>query len=173
MEHLGPTLLIALLIGLMLYRRTKKTIGLQKLVRSRLWFRTIVICMIGCLFLYASLLHPMNLIADVVGLACGLILAFYAVRHTEFEKRSDGWYYRTSLWVNIAVLVLLVGRIAFKLLTQAPVDAAASANPIQMYANDPLTIGIFFVLVAYYIRFFTFLLIKHKELDRSDSSALS
>ncbi|WP_239635556.1 CcdC protein domain-containing protein [Paenibacillus sp. H1-7] len=170
-----PTLLIALLIGLMMYRRTKRTIGAQKLVRSRLWFRTIVFGIIGCMFLYASFLHPVNFIADFVGLACGLVLAFYAVKHTEFEKRTDGWYYRTSLWVNIAVMALFIGRIAYKLLYHGAMNAPAPApvNPIEMYGSDPLTIGIFFVLVAYYIRFFTFLLFKHKELNRTDSSALS
>ncbi|UQZ83600.1 hypothetical protein SK3146_02787 [Paenibacillus konkukensis] len=167
MQHLGPTLGIALLVGLMIYRRTKRTIGLQKLVRSRLLFRTVLFAIIGCVLLYAGFLHPVNLIAAAAGLICGLVLAYYAVKHTEFEQRADGLYYRTHLWVNIAVLVLLVGRIAYRVMqmnAQAPMTDPPAGNPMEMYGRDPLTVGIFFVLVSYYIRFFTFLLRKEKEL---------
>ncbi|WP_028548892.1 CcdC protein domain-containing protein [Paenibacillus sp. UNC451MF] len=165
MQHLGPTLGIALLVGFMIYRRTKRTIGLQKIVRSRLIFRIIVFGLLGCMFLYLGVLHPINLLADGVGLICGLVLGHYAIKHTQFERQSDGIYYRTHLWVNIAVLALLVGRIAYRLLvmsSQGAVDYNPSANPMEMYGKDPWTIGIFFVLVSYYIRFFTFLLSKGK-----------
>jgi len=165
MEHLAPTFVIALLIGFMLYRKTKRTVGSQKLVRSRLMFRMILFGVVGCIFLYASVLHPLNFIADLAGLACGLLLAYYAVKHTEFEQRSDGLYYRTATWVNIAVLALLVGRIVYRMLTQGSIDGAAPPDPARMFASDPLTIGIFFVIITYYIRFFTFLLVKQKELS--------
>lgn len=165
MQHMGPTLGIVLLVGFMIYRRTKRTIGLQKIVRSRLMFRIILFSLLGCVFLYLGVLHPINLIADGAGLVCGLVLAHYAIKHTQFEQQSDGMYYRTHLWVNMAVLALLVGRIAYRLLVMQSLGPDAydpSANPMQMYGKDPWTIGIFFVLVSYYIRFFTFLLAKGK-----------
>lgn len=88
MEHLGPTLLIMALIAFGIYRRVKRTIGFQKLNRKRLIFRTTIFGVLGCVFLYAGLLHPIHFIADAIGLAVGLILSYYAIKHIQFEKEK-------------------------------------------------------------------------------------
>jgi uncharacterized protein YacL len=170
MEHLGSTLLIMAIVAFAIYRRVKRTIGYQKLSRSRLIFRTIMFGLLGCVILYIGFLHPINLLADGIGLAAGLVLAYYAIKHIRFEKRADAWYYRTTLWVEITVIVLLLGRIAYKLLSIYMYPAAVAVPPgaaptLEVYTKDPLTVGIFFVLIAFYIRYFTYLLGKYKQLE--------
>jgi uncharacterized protein YacL len=169
MEHMGSTLLIMVIVAFAIYRRVKRTVGYQKLSRSRLIFRTVMFGLLGCVFLYVGMLHPINLVADGVGLVAGLVLAYYAIKHIRFEKREDAWYYRTTLWVEITVIVLLLGRIAYKLLSMYLYNPAAfesgAASSLESYTKDPLTVGIFFVLISFYIRYFTYLLGKHKELE--------
>ena len=169
MEHMGSTFLIMVIIAFAVYRRVKRTIGYQKLSRSRLIFRTVAFGLLGCVFLYVGTLHPINFVADGVGLVAGLALAYYAIKHIRFEKRADVWYYRTTLWVEITVIVLLLGRIAFKLLSiylYNPASFELGASPsLESYTKDPLTVGLFFVLISFYIRYFIYLLGKYKELE--------
>jgi hypothetical protein len=157
------------LIAFGLYRRAKRTIGFQKLGRSRLIFRTVLFGILGCIFLYLGLLHPINLAADGIGLLGGLILSYYAVKHLQFEKRDNGWYYRTHVWVEITVLALLISRIVYKLSSMYLGSPAAfqpgAATSLESFTKDPWTVGIFFVLISFYIRYFTHLLRKQKELD--------
>ncbi|MEK3913200.1 CcdC protein domain-containing protein [Paenibacillus sp. FSL H7-0331] len=179
MEHLGPTLLIMALIAFGIYRRLKRTIGFQKLNRKRLIFRTTIFGVLGCVFLYAGLLHPIHFIADAVGLAVGLILSYYAIKHIQFEKRDDAWYYRTHLWVEVTLIVLLLGRIVYRLLamyylkSDSGMTGAAAAPTLESYTKDPLTVGIFFVLISFYIRYFTYLLRKQRELVAPESHLTS
>lgn len=175
MQHLGTTVGITAFVGFMLYRRFKRTVGFQKLTPSRFRFRITVFGIIGCLFLYLGFLHPLNLIADGVGLVCGLVLSHFAIKHTQLEKREDGWYYSTHLGVQVAVLLLLVARIGYKLLTMytmpPEVLAAANADPAQQFTKDPLTVGVFFVLVSFYIRFLLHLLSEVKRRGNGGDSA--
>lgn len=177
MEHIGSTLLIVALIVFVMYRRVKRTIGFQKLARTRLIFRTVMFGLLGCVLLYMGLLHPINFIADAVGLAAGLVLGYYAIKHIRFEKREDIWYYRTHLWVEVTIIVLLIGRIVFKLLSVYYLPngsglQASAATSMDTFTRDPLTVGIFFVLISFYIRYFTYLLRKHKEFDAPQSNTL-
>ncbi|NHN34564.1 hypothetical protein [Paenibacillus agricola] len=177
MEHLGSTILIMAIVAFAIYRRVKRTVGYQKLSRTRLIFRTVMFGLLGCIFLYVGFLHPLNLVADGIGLAAGLVLAFYAIKHIRFEKRVDAWYYRTALWVEITLIVLLLGRIIYKLLSiylNNPVLFQSGAAPsLDSYTKDPVTVGIFFVLISFYIRYFTYLLGKSKELEPASKLDIS
>jgi hypothetical protein len=169
MQHIGATAGLTVFIAFMLYRRFKRTIGFQKLKRSRLIFRSVLFGLLGGLFLYMGTLHPISFLADAAGLVGGVILSYYAIKHLRFEKRVDGWYYRTHLWIEVGVLVLFLSRIVYRLLSvymqSSGTYPAAGADPMQNMEKDPLTAGIFFLIISYYIRYFIFLLRKEKQLD--------
>jgi TRAP-type mannitol/chloroaromatic compound transport system permease large subunit len=165
-------LFAALFIGFIVYRRTKRSIGFQKFSRKNLLFRTILFGVLGIVILGFGFLHPIHFAADAIGLAGGIILGLIAIRHTRFEKRETGWYYRTHLWVEVAVLVLFLGRIAYRMLFifsegQATAANMSVADPSQ-FAKDPITSGVFFIIVTYYVLYFSYLL---KEEDKLDNSA--
>jgi hypothetical protein len=158
---------VALLIGFIIYRRTKRTIGFQKLSRKRLMLRTIMFGILGLVILGLGFLHPIFFVADAVGLVGGVALGLVAIHHTRFEKREDVWFYRTHLWVEITVLVLFLGRIAYRLLfivSSSSPNAMNPADPSQL-AKDPLTAGIFFVIVSFYLLYFVYLLKEEGKLD--------
>ncbi|NOU93863.1 hypothetical protein GC093_11590 [Paenibacillus sp. LMG 31456] len=173
-RHIAITAGFTVLIAFMLYRRFKRSVGFQKLTRSRLIFRSVLFGVLGCVFLYLGMMHPINFVADAVGMAGGLLLSYYAVKHLRFEKRQDGWYYCTHIGIEVTVLVLFMSRIGYRLIgvyLQDPAAQAAAANSMQDFTKDPLTVGIFFVLIAYYLRYFIHLLRKEKQLDLDTKSA--
>jgi len=161
-----------LLIIWMIYRRTKRTIGFQRLVTRRLKLRIGVFSLIGLIILGFGFVHPIHFIAYAIGLAAGIALGLTAIRHTRFEQRPDGWYYRTHLWVEIAVLVLFLGRVAYRVVFIA-LTASSASNPAAMnpadpsqFTKDPLTAGVFFVIVSYYVLFFGYLLREEAKLEK-------
>ncbi|NRF93893.1 hypothetical protein HQN89_23425 [Paenibacillus frigoriresistens] len=172
-----------LFIGFFIYRRAKRTIGFQKLSRGRLKFRLTLFSILGALIFLLGFVHPIHFIGYIIGLAAGIALGLTAIRHTLFEHRTDGWYYRTHLWVEITVLVLFLGRIVYRLafisLSTNPATNPANMNPVDptQFTKDPITAGVFFIIVSYYILFFGYLLREEDNLgpaplDTADSSDL-
>jgi hypothetical protein len=156
-----------LFIGFFIYRRTKRTIGFQKLSRGRLKFRLTLFSILGLIIFLLGFVHPIHFIGYMIGLAAGIGLGLTAIRHTRFEHRADGWYYRTHLWIEIAVLVLFLSRIVYRLAFISLSSDAANMNladPTQ-FTKDPLTAGVFFILVSYYILFFGYLLREEAKLE--------
>lgn len=162
MHTLGQFAVPALLIVFVLYRRIKRSVGYQKFTPRRMRFRMAVLGIIGILLLVAGYMHPILYLADAAGIACGITLAYFAVRHCTFEWRDQDLYYRTHIWIEMLVLALFSGRIAFRFIFMfSPEGQAMLANdPAQMqqYTRDPWTAFVFFIIVAYYIWYFRFLL---------------
>ncbi|WP_261304135.1 hypothetical protein [Paenibacillus andongensis] len=155
-----------LLIGFFIYRRAKRTIGFQKLSRGRLKFRLTLFSILGAVIFLLGFVHPIHFIGYIIGLAAGIALGLIAIRHTLFEHRTDGWYYRTHLWVEITVLVLFLGRIVYRLAFINLSTNSANMNPVDptQFTKDPLTAGVFFIIVSYYILFFGYLLREEAKL---------
>ncbi|MDR6884558.1 hypothetical protein [Bacillus sp. 3255] len=161
-----------LIIGFIIYRRTKRTIGFQRLAKRRLKFRLTLFSLLGIVIFLLGFVHPSHFIGYVIGLAAGAGLGMTAIRHTRFEYRTDGWYYRTHLWIEIAVLVLFLSRIVYRLAFIALSPDPARMNPADpmQFTEDPLTAGVFFVLVSYYVLYFTYLLREEIKLDAGAAS---
>ncbi|UKS26813.1 kinase [Paenibacillus sp. HWE-109] len=155
------------IIAFFIYRRTKRSIGFQKLSPGRLKFRVILFGILGLLIFLLGFVHPIHFIAYIIGLAAGTALGLTAIRHTRFEHRADGWYYRTHLWVEIAVLVLFLSRVVYRIAFISLSANPASMNPADptQFTKDPLTAGVFFIIVSYYILFFGYLLREKANLD--------
>ncbi|UJF32593.1 hypothetical protein [Paenibacillus hexagrammi] len=169
-SHYAIPILIVLLI---VYRRTKRTIGFQKLSRGRLKFRIGIFSIIGLMILAFGFVHPIHFIAYAIGMAAGTALGLTAIRHTRFERRPDAWYYRTHIWVEITVLILFIGRIAYRILFVASAANPNNMNPADpsQFTRDPLTAGIFFVIVTYYLLFFGYLLREEVKLENDEAAA--
>ncbi|KIL40001.1 hypothetical protein SD70_16640 [Gordoniibacillus kamchatkensis] len=178
MNHAVSLLFVVLAVGFGIYRRIRRTVGFQKLEPRRFIFRCVLFAAVGLLVLAMAVARPVLLAGDAVGIICGLTLAYYGIRHLKFEKREQGWYYRTHGIVEAIVLVLFIGRIAYRLIEMAllnpgvPNSAAAGgagANPYGDLSRDPITSAVLFVIVSYYLTFFTYLLAKGKTLEAAGS----
>ncbi|WP_248928449.1 hypothetical protein [Paenibacillus hamazuiensis] len=172
MTSVNPIVFTVAILGFAIYRRVRRSIGFQKLSRSRLIVRTGIFAVIGVLILIAGVQHPLYLLGDAAGIAIGGILAWQAVKHSQFERRLDGWYYRTHIGVELSVLFLFLGRLTYRMISmytaaQADPSHPFNANPYDpsTFTRDPWTSAIFFIIIAYYAGFFGYLLKKDKELE--------
>lgn len=161
-----------LIFGFFIYRRAKRTIGFQKLSRGRLTFRLSLFGLLGVIIFILGFVHPIHFIGYLIGLAGGALLGRTAIRHTRFEHRTDGWYYRTHLWVEVTVLVLFLGRIAYRYAAIAIITGTGSGSAttfswadFSQFTKDPVTAGVFFIIVSYYVLFFGYLLREGSKLD--------
>ncbi|WNR45178.1 hypothetical protein [Paenibacillus roseipurpureus] len=166
-------LIPVLIIGLIVYRRAKRTIGFQKLATRRLTIRLSLFSLLGGIIFLLGFVHPIHFIGYGIGLAGGTYLGMTAIRHTRFEHRSDGWYYRTHLWVEITVLVLFLGRLAYRYAVIAVTTTSAQINPADLaqFTRDPVTAAVFFIIVSYYVLYFGYLLRESSKLTPTAPAA--
>jgi hypothetical protein len=143
-----PTLIFAPVMGLVLYRRLRRSFGRQKLERNRLVLRMVLFGVIGVV-LIATAHTPIGLLAGGVGLLLGLALGAVGLRHTQFETTAEGHFYTPHTYVGLAVTALLLGRVASRFFTLYQLQASGTAAPGD-FQRSPLTFGIIFLMVGYY-----------------------
>lgn len=155
---MNPQWIIFILIGLFIvfriYKRVRRTFEWQEIKVGRLRFSTIVLSIIGLVFLAEGATHAVSLISDVVGIVLGIALAYYGASTTRFERRDGRHMYRPNPWIGGAVTVLFLSRLGYRVyeLTQpGQYEAgAAMAVPLQMTGNLWLS-GFLLIMFAYYI----------------------
>ncbi|MCM3626001.1 cytochrome c biogenesis protein CcdC [Paenibacillus glycanilyticus] len=171
MSQLSSYIIPVLVILFIMYRRFKRSIGFQPFKPGRLKMRIGLFCVIGILLLVTGFPHPAIYLSDALGIACGAVIAYYAIKHSRFEQRDDTLFYRTHVGIETLVVLLFIGRIAFRVIEMFGEGGTMAMNPnlnggtaqMQQYTNDPLTAATFFLLVAYYIGYYTFILRKSDE----------
>jgi hypothetical protein len=162
-----------LIIGWVMYRRTKRSIGFQKLAARRMKVRLGFFAFAALLLLLLAVAHPVMFIGYAAGIAGGLVLSHYAARHFLTERRADGLYYRTHIWIESTVLALFLGRIAYRIIEMAamPEMTADTAMDPGAMAKDPLTGGILFVIISYYFAYYLFVMRRAKQLETGTTGA--
>jgi len=170
-SQIAPFLFAALVVFI-IYRRFRRSFGQQPLRRVRMQARIAVLLIIGCFLLPGALRSTAFLSALLAGAAAGVALALWGAARTRFLKIDQQLYYVPHTYTGIAVSLLFLGRLAYRL-TQVytgthAVHAAGidSSNPAFAPASmlqSPLTVGLFFVLVGYYVCYYSVVLWKSKR----------
>ena len=155
MSHASTYVFVGAAVLFTLYRRIRRTVGLQRIAPRSMWTRIALFGVICALFLVSGLTHPVSLLADAVGAAAGAAIAVAALRSTAFERRDDAWYYRTHTWIGLGVSAIFVVRLVYRFaLLQSAFTAPGAAGPANLqfgsYAADPVTTGVYFLVAAYY-----------------------
>jgi hypothetical protein len=178
-SQIGPFLLAALVVyGI--YRRFRRSFGQQPLRPVRMYVRIGTLIVIGCLLLPTALRSGGLVAAALSGVAGGVALALWGAARTQFVWIEKRLHYVPHTYTGIVVSLLFVGRLAyrvFQLYGQAhasPVDAATdpTLTPGAM-VSSPLTLGLFSVLVGYYVCYYAVVLSKSKRIPAEDSAAPS
>ena len=152
-----PILFTALVVWAIV-RRLRRSFGRQRVEPGRIWFRIIVFTLVGVLYVVTSLVSNTQALGAVVaGIVCGAALAYVGLRHTQFEVTPEGRFYTPHTYIGLAVTALFLGRLLYRFVyLSAGANAAAGANQnlALAYQRSPLTLGIFAVLVGYYVVFY-------------------
>jgi hypothetical protein len=180
-SQIGPFLAAALVV-FVVYRRFRRNFGRQLLSPARMTFRIVILAVVGCLLLPTALRSGQYLIAVLVGSASGVGLALWGAERTRFVMYGERLHYVPHTYTGIAVSLLFLGRLAFRVAQGyadsqarlgANAHAVAAADPAQPFAaasmvRSPLTVAIVFVLIGYYVCYYSSVLWKSKHLRPED-----
>jgi len=173
---------IALLAVFAIYRRLRRNFGRQPVAPLRMSVRIALLIAVGCALLPFALKSADFLVAEFAGGAAGIALAFWGSQRTMYQRAGGQVYYVPHTFTGFAVSLLFVGRMTYRVVTMyisgqmtnaqligtanAGTDAPNVAPPQMM--QSPMTVGVFFVLIGYYVCFYAWVLWKSKHLKPED-----
>jgi hypothetical protein len=180
-SQFGPYLIAALVV-FAIYRRLRRSFGRQPLSPRRMTVRIVLLSIIACALLPLALRSVQFLTAELLGAALGVGLGVWGAERTRFVMFRGKLHYVPHTYTGIAVSLLFLGRVVFRLVQAystmhaahavhaSVVNAADSASgfgPPGM-VRSPLTVGLFFVLMGYYVCYYGLILRKSKQLNAAD-----
>jgi hypothetical protein len=177
-SQIGP-FLIALVVVFAIYRRFRRSFGQQPLRPVRMQVRIVVLLVIGCLLLPAAFRSAVFMSAVVAGIAAGVALAMWGAARTRFLRVSGQLYYVPHTYTGIAVSLLFLGRLVYRLIqvsgNMPAIHAAGPDSANQAFApasmlQSPLTLGLYFVLMGYYVCYYSMVLWKSKRVVAEEAT---
>jgi hypothetical protein len=165
----GWVLALGLLMAFQIYRRIRRNFGRQPLKPWRLRLRIGILLVVGALLTVVALASTAAAGAAVGGAALGVALATWAARRTRFELHADQLHYVPHTLTGVAITVLLLGRVGYRLLVvSSGADPSNAGFAPTSLGSSPLTLGLFYVLVGYYVCYYGWLLQKSQHLSAAD-----
>ncbi|HTU66529.1 MAG TPA: hypothetical protein VMF52_11310 [Steroidobacteraceae bacterium] len=163
-----PLLVFVPLFLWRMYSRIKRNIGRQKFVTWRPWVTLTLFPVLLILIGMGSLPHPERLLAMAGGLIAGAVLGVFGTKHTKFENTPEGIFYTPNAHIGIALSVIFLGRMAYRMWQLYSMDPTAQPNPAD-FASSPLTLSIFGLLAGYYMTYAVGL-IRYRMTDEREKS---
>ncbi len=121
-------------------------------------FRVVFFSIISLAIAFYSLRQPAVLGAFAGGLCLGLPLAWLGLRLTRFENSPEGNYYTPNTWIGLSVVLILVGRLAYRLIVISDVVTNNGARPTMF--QSPLTLSLLGLSAGYYIAYYSGVLFR-------------
>ena len=170
--HLTNYLIMLPLLAWIVWRRVSRTFGRQPVQRKRMIFRVVLFSLIGAALALSGFHHLALAEGLLGGVLIGGAIGLVGLRLTRFEVDPvKGDCYVPNVWIGALLTVLLLGRLAWRLMVLWPElqhgQAAASAGQSMGYASSPLTMLVIGLLVGYYIVYYSGVLIHHRRFQRA------
>jgi hypothetical protein len=170
-SKIGP-FLFALLFVFLIYRRFRRSFGRQLLRPIRMQIRIGVLIVVAGLLLPTVFRSAAFVFAMLAGVAIGIALAIWGGSRTRYLSISNSLYYVPHTYTGVAVSLLFLGRVTYRIVqifTNPHAMRAMDADPSKQVfvpasmLSSPLTLGLFFVLVGYYVCYYSIVLWKSKR----------
>ena len=166
------------LVAWIIYRRIRRNFGRQKLRPGAMRIRLGIFLVLAVLLLPFALFSPVRAVATVLGAGGGVALAMWAAKRTRFQKDGGRLYYIPHSYTGLVVTALFLGRLLYRifflgssLLGAAGMGAHPSVGDYggwSSLASSPLTRGLFYAYVGYYIYYYAYVLHESKHLKPED-----
>jgi hypothetical protein len=173
-SRIWPWLLAALVI-FMVYRRFRRNFGRQLLRPTRMTVRLSILCVLALTLAPAALHGGGYAAAEAVGAALGVALALWGASRTRFVRDGERLFYIPHTYTGMAVSALLLGRIVYRFVelypSGLPVPGNSATDGQGPMVKTPLTAGLFFVLIGYYVCYYGRVLWKSRHLTPADLEA--
>jgi hypothetical protein len=152
--HLTPAMVgiaIALpLIAWRVYRRMRRLIGRQRSRAWRHWTAAVFFPLLIGMLALATLARPAALAILAAAVAVGLGLAMWGLSLTRFERTPEGIFYTPNAHIGIALSLLLVARVLYRMFEIATLPLPRGGAGMQDFARSPLTLVVLGMLASYY-----------------------
>lgn len=165
--------LVAVLAVLVIYRRFRRSFGRQPVRPVRMGVRIGILAVLGCSLLPAALKSGQFLAADVAGIVAGIALGMWGARHTRYRMYQGQLHYVPHTYTGVAVSLLFVGRLVYRMVElytlreasggMAQTEDFAAASMVR----SPFTGGLLFVVIGYYVCYYSSVLWKSKQIRLS------
>jgi hypothetical protein len=160
-----PLLIFVPLVAWRMYSRVKRNIGRQHLTRWRPWITLTIFPVIVILISLGAVSQPMRLLAMAGGIVAGALLGVFGTKHTKFESTPEGIFYTPNAHIGIALSVIFLGRVVYRMFQLYSMDPNVQPNPAD-FASSPLTLSIFGLLAGYYVTYAIGLIRYKTSLER-------
>jgi hypothetical protein len=165
---MDPKLITPILIGALLVwaivRRVRRTFGRQPVQPVRMWLRIGILTFAGVAIVATSGMRSAAMLEALIGgLLCGAALGGLGLRHTRFEVTTEGRFYTPHTYIGLAVMLLFLGRLAYRFLYFSIGTGGTFLTDPQAaaaYQRSPLTLGTFGLLVGYYVLYYAGVLFR-------------
>jgi len=149
-----PFLIMIPLIAWRMYSRVKRNIGRQTFSKRRPWITMAVFPALIVMLSFGAYSHhrPALFAALAGGIVGGVVLGVYGLKHTKFEVTPEGLFYTPNAHIGIALSVLFIGRVVYRMFVLYSMNPYAQQSPND-FAASPLTLGIFGLLAGYYVTY--------------------
>lgn len=168
LQALAPAALALLVVAALYYRRMRRLFGRQPVQPARMKFRIVFLLIVGALLLSRGIAHAHDAAAVMAaGLGTGVALALLGLKLTRFETTPQGRFYTPHGGIGLALSALLLGRLAYRFVVLWPqLQAAhgAGADPFSSFQYSPLTLGLFALLIGYYVAYYAGILIRKTDI---------
>lgn len=173
--HLNQYLIMLPLLALIVWRRVSRSFGRQRIRRKSMIVRIAMFALIGALLVLSGFHHIALAEGLLGGVLIGGAIGIIGLRLTRFEiDPVKGDCYVPHPWIGALLTVLLLGRLAWRLMELGPLMQQSAATPGMLpagYTSSPLTMLVIGLLVGYYIVYFSGLLIHHRRFQRLQQGA--
>jgi hypothetical protein len=146
------------------YSRFRRMVGRQRLSRVRPWITLAIFSTVLVLLAYAARAHFDRLGWLAAGLTAGGLLAAYGLRLTRFEPTPQGLFYTPNAYLGIALSLLFLGRIVYRVAEVYAITTAAKPTAPD-FARSSLTLAVFGLIAGYYVTYAAGLMLwRNREL---------
>ena len=167
-----PTLLVPL-IGYRLYLRFRSNFGRQPIHPSRKTVRIVILALIIALIFWVASHSATALEAACAGLGAGAVLALVGVYLSRFDSDEKGRYYTPSAYIGLAVTLLLVARVVYRMVSLYSTPQMAPApgtDPFAAMTQSPLTLALIMLTLGYYLMFTAGILFRSRGITVTSKS---
>ena len=141
------------LIAWRTYRRFRRLVGRQRLSKVRLWIRLLIYPVLLLLLGAAMHGYPERICWLAGALGLGALLGAFGLKKTEFEPTPTGLFYTPHAHHGVALSLLLVARIAYRLFEIYASPAPPQGHSMDHFGQNPLTLIVFGLLAGYNITY--------------------
>jgi hypothetical protein len=160
-------LLVAVLALPLIYRRVRRSFGRQPVRPWRMGLRMGLLIAVGASLIAVGPRSAAVLLLEIAGALAGVALALWSAHRTRYERHDGRMHYVPHTYTGIAVSLLVFGRIVYRSLQAYTGDGMGDAAPLAM-VQSPATVGLLFVLIGYYVCYYSRMLWKSKHIAEQD-----